>query len=131
MHRLSWDEFDRAVESIADQVRNLPLTGVYGVPRGGLALALALSHRLKVPLLAAPDPGGLLIDDIHDSGRTLEPFRGRLDRNRIWVWVSRAPEDWAWYRAVRHGIGSDWVIFPWEDPADAEAERRQYLEGVS
>ena len=40
----TWSEFDNAVEEIASQCTLLEFSGIYGVPRGGLCLAVALSH---------------------------------------------------------------------------------------
>ena len=47
----TWQEFDKSVEYIANQCECLKLSGIYGVPRGGLCLAVALSHRLNVQLI--------------------------------------------------------------------------------
>ena len=128
MIRLTWNEFDQAVDAITAACRDLKLNGVYGVPRGGLPLAVALSHRLNLPLAIVPsDPRVLVVDDICDSGRTLSYLRNEFGYRlgRIWVWVTReaAPRD---YHAVRAGIGEEWVVFPWEDPAQAEEDRQAY-----
>lgn len=53
------------------QVAGIKVSGVYGIPRGGLVLAVMISHRLNVPLLLAPAPDCIVVDDIVDSGRTL------------------------------------------------------------
>ena len=44
----TWKEFDQDVEYIADKCKFLKFSGIYGIPRGGLCLAVALSHRLNV-----------------------------------------------------------------------------------
>jgi len=44
----TWSEFDKSVEEIADKCRFKEFSGIYGVPRGGLCLAVALSHKLKL-----------------------------------------------------------------------------------
>jgi len=46
----TWNEFDKSVEQIADKCRFKDFSGIYGVPRGGLCLAVALSHKLKINL---------------------------------------------------------------------------------
>ena len=46
----TWDEFDKSVEHIANKCKFLEFSGIYGVPRGGLCLAVALSHKLKIEL---------------------------------------------------------------------------------
>ena len=44
----TWREFDQSVEQIANKCRLKDFSGIYGVPRGGLCLAVALSHKLKI-----------------------------------------------------------------------------------
>lgn len=38
-------------------------------------VAVALSHRLELPLLTQPQPGCLVVDDVYETGRTLAPYR--------------------------------------------------------
>jgi len=129
MMRLTWNEFDLAVSHIARACAGQGVTGVYGVPRGGLPLAVALSHHLGAPLVAdAAAPGTLVLDDIHDTGRTLAPLlRGEGPPPLIWVWVTReaAPVG---YGAVLTDIGPAWLLFPWEDAAKADQDRLSYEE---
>ena len=47
----TWGEFDKSVEQIANKCRFKNFSGIYGVPRGGLCLAVALSHKLKIELI--------------------------------------------------------------------------------
>lgn len=130
MIRLTWNDFDQAVDLIAGYCAAIPVTGVYGFPRGGMPLAVALSHRLGVPLVPGPTaPGTLIVDDIHDTGRTLAPLLRpeppTTPRPLVWVWVTReiAPRG---YGAVWAGIGEDYVLFPWEDATKAEEDMHDY-----
>ena len=50
----TWTEFDKSVEQIANKCRFKAFSGIYGVPRGGLCLAVALSHKLKIELISEP-----------------------------------------------------------------------------
>ena len=50
----SWSEFDKSVEHIANECKFLDFSGIYGVPRGGLCLAVALSHKLNTNLISEP-----------------------------------------------------------------------------
>lgn len=124
---LDWNDFDQAVARIADQCQREGLAGVYGVPRGGLPLAVALSHRLGLPLVTVIAPDVLVVDDIHDSGQTLRELRqAHGERLRhVWVWATRESVPYG-YQAVLTAIGSAWIIFPWEDAARAEADRQAY-----
>jgi len=50
----TWSEFDKSVGEIANKCKFKEYSGIYGVPRGGLCLAVALSHKLKIKLISLP-----------------------------------------------------------------------------
>ena len=56
----TWSEFDKSVEQIANKCRFKEFSGIYGVPRGGLCLAVALSHKLKIKLISEPVKNSLI-----------------------------------------------------------------------
>lgn len=137
---LTWEAFDEAVADIADVVRASSsgqdvrqfASGVYGQPRGGLPLAVSLSHRLRLPLLAQPVDRMIWVDDIIDSGHTLcvAPGHGCLYA----AWYTRHPihavEALLTRRlpimAVAQCEGDEWLVFPWEVGVDAHKEQRAY-----
>ena len=122
MRTLSWQQFDAAVEHIAATCADASTCGVHGIPRGGLVLAVALSHRLELPLLAQPQPGCLLVDDVYETGRTLAPYQG-IEAHVV-VWMSKVRP--TWWSAVEVVSSSEWLVFPWEDPAAAKSEEEAY-----
>ena len=71
----TWGEFDKSVDYIANQCKKLKLSGIYGVPRGGLCLAVALSHKLNVQLIEKPLKSSLIVDDVYETGMTLSNFK--------------------------------------------------------
>ena len=71
----SWKDFDKSVEYISNQCRFLEFSGIYGIPRGGLCLAVALSHKLKINLISEPSKNSLIVDDIYETGITLKTFK--------------------------------------------------------
>lgn len=123
MRHLSWAEFDHAVQTIAGSCRGSSFNGIHGIPRGGLVLAVALSHRLELPLLETPQPGCLVVDDVYETGRTLEPYRN-LAVARVVVWVSKAEPQW--WQAVEVTHSSEWILFPWEQAAAAARDEAAY-----
>lgn len=123
MRLLSWDDFDRAVDHIAAGWAEHPLTGIHGIPRGGLCLAVALSHRLALPLLPNAQPGCLLVDDVYETGLTLEAHRQLPDAQAV-VWISKAEP--LWWHAVEVTSSSDWIVFPWEHRAAAADDEQRY-----
>lgn len=77
IEKYSYEQFERDVEQIVQWINknNLKFTGIYGVPRGGLILAVILSHKLKIPLLTYRleiTNRTLIVDDISDTGETLK-----------------------------------------------------------
>lgn len=121
MRALSWQAFDQAVERIARDATGF--SGVFGIPRGGLVLAVALSHRLELPLLHQVRPGCLVVDDVYETGLTLAPYQ-HLDNSRVVVWISKVEPQW--WHAVEVTASSEWIVFPWENPAAAAADAQRY-----
>ena len=75
MINFNWKDLDGAVKIASNKYKNKKFTGVYGIPRGGLCLAVSLSHYLNIPLLELPQDNCLIVDDIYDSGKTLEKYK--------------------------------------------------------
>ena len=124
MQVLSWAQFDQAVELLAARFADSSVTGVYGVPRGGLCLAVALSHAIERPLLSAPEPSALIVDDVYETGRTLKAVRDQVPQASFAVWVSKGTPDW--WSAALVADSSEWVVFPWENVAQARADEQAY-----
>jgi xanthine phosphoribosyltransferase len=123
MRSLSWNDFGQAVERIAELYGERRFSGIHGIPRGGLVLAVALSHRLGLPLLPEPQPGCLVVDDVFETGRTLAPHR-ELAGAELLVWISKAEP--LWWRAVEVTSSAEWIVFPWELAERAVADERRY-----
>ena len=45
--KLTWQDVNNYVSRVANIVKDRQLSGVYGIPRGGLVLAVMLSHKLN------------------------------------------------------------------------------------
>ena len=124
MRVLSWAQFDQAVAQLASRFADAELTGVYGVPRGGLCLAVALSHAMERPLLSSPDRSALIVDDVYETGRTLTAVHDQVPQASFAVWVSKGTPDW--WTAALVADSSEWVVFPWENVAQARADEQAY-----
>jgi len=86
--------------------------GVYGIPRGGVPIAVHLSHNLGIPMLEEPEENCLVIEDISDSGNTLLPYRNEgyfivaifcKEKTKV------VPN--VYFKIVAE---EDWIVFPWE-----------------
>lgn len=123
--RLDWEHFDRAVTILADALADTEAKKIYGVPRGGLILAVALSHRLGLPLSDTVDHETLWVDDIVDSGATLRLVLGHCCD--YCCWVTRLQPVPVLLQAPIQLNCESWVLFPWEDPQKVLADAEAYL----
>jgi hypoxanthine phosphoribosyltransferase len=124
---LSWQEFDQVVAGMAQYLdtRRVQRPVIVAEPRGGLALALALSHAVPGSLLvvgaesikAPPEqlPPVVWVDDIVDSGITLRRAREVLPlRATCLAWCTKVDAG-ALLQAFHRRVSADrWVVFPWE-----------------
>lgn len=123
MRILAWDEFDRCIERITHLCRKQKFCGVYGFPRGGLCLAVALSHSLNIPLLKKYKTGCLVVDDVYETGRTLREVEG-ISTITTYVWLSKVQPDW--WNAVEISDATEWLVFPWENIEFAKIDEKAY-----
>ncbi|AKN62101.1 MULTISPECIES: phosphoribosyltransferase [unclassified Synechococcus] len=123
MQQLTWSQFDWAVEEITARYASHSFIGVYGVPRGGVCLAVALSHTLSLPWLTEPKDGCLVVDDVYETGQTLRAIRQQVDATFV-VWMSKCSPEW-WNTATT--ISPDqWLVFPWENLDLAAEDEGRY-----
>ena len=112
----TWREFDEDVEKIAIWARDKKFQGVYGIPRNGLVLAVALSHRLELPVVLSPEDimrRTLVVDDISDTGKTLLALERRLGFKPT-VAAIFCHSDTLWKPDFSLREKKCWIVFPWE-----------------
>ena len=118
---LTWVDFNKAVRLIAEQVNKDKIKAVYGEPRGGLCLAVALSHELNIPLVNHSGDHVLWVDDIIETRRTLDRNMPRFGQCAAWL-VRHPHHDCIHAFEVPEG----WIVFPWENLIRAEKDMREY-----
>ena len=124
-HYFSWNEFDKSVEYIANKCKNLEFAGIYGIPRGGLCLAVALSHKLNVNLISEPINNALIVDDVYETGFTLKPLR-KIEGAMFFVLFSK--KEPTWWNAVNISQKKEWIVFPWENSEYILYEQKKYID---
>ncbi len=117
-----WEEIVHLADHLAHFIgKQEKVDSIYGIPRGGMPLAVILSHRLKLPIV---DRTGihattLIVDDIADSGKTLIDFiQGFRSKFIIYPTIVTFFKRYT-SKAIPEFIGEeihndDWLIFPWE-----------------
>ena len=119
----TWNEFDKSADYIANQCKLLKLSGIYGVPRGGLCLAVALSHKLNINLIEKPLKNSLIVDDVYETGYTLSNFKD-IEGAIFYVIISKQKP--IWWNTVNLSHKKEWIVFPWENTKNVLKEEKEY-----
>ena len=122
------DDVVKLAELICKSNKEIPgYDTIYGVPQGGVPLAMALSNELQIPLIDK-DPNGdcLIVDDIVDSGSTRAQFEGK-----DFACLHVKPHTKARPDFFLHET-SDWIVYWWEGDqeksiADAVIRTLEYI----
>jgi len=117
--RYTYAQFDTDVKKLMRALR--PHAGrfdaIYGVPRGGLVLAVHLSYRLGKPLVLEPSRitrRTLVVDDIAGSGKTLQALLTRRKCFRVVTLYRTAQTEVRPDFVCRQTKKDEWIVFPWE-----------------
>ena len=124
IRNFTWSEFDKSVEEIADKCRFKEFSGIYGVPRGGLCLAVALSHKLKIELISEPIKNSLIVDDLYETRLTLKTFKD-IEGAMFFVLFSKIKP--IWWNTLFISKKSQWIVFPWENTLNSKSDREEYI----
>ena len=116
----SWDDINTALDIIHLKTKKRKFRFVTGIPRGGTILAILYSHRFGLTYLERMSPHYpdlLVLDDIADSGVTIEKVRRDnpvIKNNVATVHYKRSsterPDFYA--EAIEDDFG--WIVYPWE-----------------
>ena len=108
---LSWDDIQTLVDQLCEWIdkSELPITSVTGIERGGLIPAVMISHKLNLPYVHSVHPNTLVIDDICDTGETLN-----LILEAPTAVLHYKPT--ATHKPTFYGqeVGDEWIVYPWE-----------------
>ncbi len=117
---VSWEDIIYFVKRVRELYHGGIVSGVYGIPRGGLVLAVMISHVLNIPMLSAPCDKCIIVDDICDSGETLLHYYKNSSGDSVndYFLVTM------YYKENDLGVKPDfyiknkedkWIVFPWEE----------------
>lgn len=112
---VTWADCYRAAEQLWRRIQIDPPAYIYGIPRGGCHAALmvqSLAHRdgQHIMVMDHAVGGALIVDDLVDSGATLQPYVDKgYDVDALFR-KSVSPLD-----LCPASVGVDgWAVFPWE-----------------
>ena len=123
IQKLTWSEFDICSEKIANKVMHFKFQGIYGIPRGGLCLAVSLSHKLNLKLLDKAQDNSLIVDDIYDTGKTLNRFKNIKGAKYFVLFSRKSP---IWWESIYTIENKDWILFPWEEAQNCITDKKKY-----
>ena len=122
---VTWEEIEQDIDSIVkDLLKHADIDYVVGIPRGGLIIAVMISHKLGVKHMTIDHLEKLeefeldidkkkilIVDDISDSGQTLKRFRkdyttATLDVRNTTIAIPQFYANWL--------DTADWIVYPWE-----------------
>ena len=124
-HYIPWEEIEALVNNLSLKINNskTKYKNIFGLQRGGLIPAVMISHQLGIPMAKGDiGPTTLIIDDICDSGETLDKLV--KDYQTLYAFPfnlntavlhykphtsSFKPTLWA-----NQWSSNDWIIYPWE-----------------
>jgi|TARA_B100001964_G_C14238332_1_gene603640 hypoxanthine phosphoribosyltransferase len=119
--KTTWKELENDVNSMYEYIRIMSravdFKGIWGPPRGGLILAVMLSHRTGLPMISkgrylSDYKPLIVVDDIADTGKTLEESRKIKDNIIMTLYYHKQstviPDYWI------HEKKNEWILFPWE-----------------
>ena len=120
---VEWEDLERDIDKIVSKVKEVDY--VVGIPRGGLIIAVMISHRLGIKHMTIDHLEKLeefdldidkkrilIVDDISDSGQTLKRYKkegyttATLDVRDTTVTVPDFYSNWI--------ENADWIVYPWE-----------------
>ena len=129
---VSWQVVDECVTEIAFHLKDTgkDFVGVFGIPRGGVILAVMLSHKLDIPYITefwrVGDGDIVVIDDIADTGKTFQFYKEQPEtKDAHYVTIHEhkqsivKPDYSVLYKQDK------WIVYPWE--VEESEEVQDYL----
>ena len=110
---ITWEEVGKMIDKLAVKIKKsgIKFDGIFGVPRGGLPLAVILSYKMDIPVLLYPTANTLVVDDISDNGYTLQRLKNKKIATIYTTDLTITKPDWF----VEKKLSKEhWLVFPWE-----------------
>ena len=113
---ISYSYYEKMLIQLVNRIKskNISCKYIYGIPRGGLPIAVHLSHFLNIPLvLSLKKSHCLIVDDISDTGKTFLQLYNR-DITNVFVSLFIRENTKFIPDIYIESVITQWVQFPWE-----------------
>ncbi len=114
--KYSWQYIEKAVNDLYLKIDKDKYVGIYGIPRGGLILAVMLSHKLNLPILTHENFMNskiLIVDDVSDSGNTIREHAKLYKNDVVTIHCKSCStlKPTYYYEDIDE---NEWIVYPWE-----------------
>ena len=80
--------------------------------------------ELKVNLISKPKKNSLIVDDVYETGITLNTLKD-IEGAMFFVLFSKIKP--TWWNTVFISKKSQWIVFPWENTLNSKSDREEYI----
>lgn len=110
---LTISQVEERARIVAQRAMDMDMIKAFPIPRGGIPAAFALSANSVIEIVNHPDEADFFIDDIIDSGSTMQKWCDDYPGKPFFALVDKTS-------AFDAHLG--WVVFPWEHTAESSIE---------
>jgi GTP cyclohydrolase I len=104
--KISYEKFIQDATTLGNKISG-KYENIYAIPRGGVPVALILSDILHLPLSETPTDKSLIVDDLIDSGKTLQNYK---QKKAVLYRKPHSPHVDFFVEEI-----SGWIDFPYEE----------------
>lgn len=116
--KIHWDEIDGQITRLQRKLEPslFNFKNIYGIPRGGLVVAVMLSHKIDLPVITDKRQitrKTIVVDDIADTGDTLKKLL-KIKKPGAIATLYFHPQSLVvplYYVELK---ADQWLVFPWE-----------------
>jgi uncharacterized protein len=133
---ITYMEYGLLLDQLIEKLKPIKFDYVFGIPRGGLPIAVHVSHYTNTTILdheLVPwdfyqDKNVLIVDDIIDTGKTIKTLKQMFELHMNIVAVAslfKRPDVVGASTDIWIEETPEWIIFPWEPIEEVPSEYHQ------
>lgn len=121
---ITWEDVEKFIAEVCATIEEnqYKFDGIFGLPKGGLLLAVMLSYKTNLPILFSPTQDSLIVDTICDSGESLLQYMNNFHKDNF-ISAEKPTIFTMFYKPnklkvipdfYRYEKGEQQIVFPWE-----------------